>query len=193
MITENLSTLKINKMTKAQYDRELAAGRIDESALYLVPDDSTALIQDVLWEGSASITPNSSKVTICSMFDPTLYDYCEITIECSSYALNPTAIRSYLINLTYSETSAHTAISGHLSWHAQPNWLSLDIVIESDGTGRCSCLQRADAEAIWSLASSTFTVTKLVGYRYGDASAITTDYINRLIDAKLGVIESGSY
>ena len=39
MITNNISTLKINKLTQAQYDRELAAGRIDENALYLTPDE----------------------------------------------------------------------------------------------------------------------------------------------------------
>lgn len=38
MITENLSTLKLHKLTQAQYERELEAGRIDESALYLTPD-----------------------------------------------------------------------------------------------------------------------------------------------------------
>lgn len=38
MITENLSTLKIHKLTQAQYDRELSAGNIDENALYLTPD-----------------------------------------------------------------------------------------------------------------------------------------------------------
>ena len=38
MITENLSTLKIHKLTQAQYERELAAGNIDESALYLTPE-----------------------------------------------------------------------------------------------------------------------------------------------------------
>lgn len=41
MITENLSTLKLHKLTKAQYERELAAGRIDANALYLTPDDSS--------------------------------------------------------------------------------------------------------------------------------------------------------
>ena len=41
MITENLSTLKIHKLTKEQYERELAAGRIDENALYLTPDEAT--------------------------------------------------------------------------------------------------------------------------------------------------------
>ena len=37
MITENLSTLKIHKLTQAQYDRELDAGNLDENALYLTP------------------------------------------------------------------------------------------------------------------------------------------------------------
>jgi hypothetical protein len=39
MITENLSTLKIHKLTQEQYDRELASGRLDENALYLTPDE----------------------------------------------------------------------------------------------------------------------------------------------------------
>ena len=38
MITENLSTLKIHKLTKEQYERELMAGRIDDNALYLTPE-----------------------------------------------------------------------------------------------------------------------------------------------------------
>ncbi|MBR5794537.1 MAG: hypothetical protein IKY26_00155 [Erysipelotrichaceae bacterium] len=40
MITENLSTLKIHKLTQAQYDRELANGTIDETALYLTSDEA---------------------------------------------------------------------------------------------------------------------------------------------------------
>lgn len=44
MITENLSTLKINKLTQEQYDRELAAGRIDENALYLTPDEASSAL-----------------------------------------------------------------------------------------------------------------------------------------------------
>ena len=39
MNTQNLSTLKIHKLTQAQYDRELAAGNIDVNALYLTPDN----------------------------------------------------------------------------------------------------------------------------------------------------------
>lgn len=40
MITKDISTLKIHKLTQAQYERELAAGRIDDTALYLTPDES---------------------------------------------------------------------------------------------------------------------------------------------------------
>ena len=43
MITENLSTLKINKLSQSQYDRELESGNIDENALYLTPDESVDL------------------------------------------------------------------------------------------------------------------------------------------------------
>lgn len=39
MKTENLSTLKIHKLTQAQYDRELAAGNISENEWYLTPDE----------------------------------------------------------------------------------------------------------------------------------------------------------
>ena len=40
MITTNLPTLKINKLTQEQYDRELAAGNINENELYLTPYDT---------------------------------------------------------------------------------------------------------------------------------------------------------
>ena len=43
MITENLSTLKIHKLTQAQYDRELSSGNIDTNALYLTPDEEIDL------------------------------------------------------------------------------------------------------------------------------------------------------
>lgn len=46
MITENLSTLKIHKLTQDQYDRELAAGNIDANALYLTPDKTTNIEVD---------------------------------------------------------------------------------------------------------------------------------------------------
>lgn len=43
MITENVSTLKIHKLTQAQYNRELAAGNIDANALYFTPEEEIDL------------------------------------------------------------------------------------------------------------------------------------------------------
>ena len=58
MITENLSTLKIHKLTQAQYDRELAAGNLDPQALYLTPDEASATSYTAsittTWTGSAA-------------------------------------------------------------------------------------------------------------------------------------------
>lgn len=39
MLIENLQTLKINKMTKDQYTRNLLSGNIEEDALYLTPQE----------------------------------------------------------------------------------------------------------------------------------------------------------
>lgn len=43
MNEHNLSTLKIHQLAQEQYDRELAAGRIDENAIYLTPDEGIDL------------------------------------------------------------------------------------------------------------------------------------------------------
>lgn len=45
MITENLSTLKIHRLTQEQYDRELANGTLDQNAIYLTPDEEVDLSQ----------------------------------------------------------------------------------------------------------------------------------------------------
>ena len=39
MNIENLSTLKIHRLTQAQYERERDAGNLEENALYLTPDE----------------------------------------------------------------------------------------------------------------------------------------------------------
>lgn len=44
MITENVSSLQIHKLSQAQYNAALAAGTLNENALYLTPDaDGTAI------------------------------------------------------------------------------------------------------------------------------------------------------
>ena len=58
MTTENLSTLKIHKLSQEQYDRELAAGRIDENAIYLTPDEGYG---DIDLEGYATVEQLNEK------------------------------------------------------------------------------------------------------------------------------------
>lgn len=38
LITENVSTLKMHKLTEEQYNRELENGNIEENAIYLTPE-----------------------------------------------------------------------------------------------------------------------------------------------------------
>lgn len=45
MITENLDTLKINKLTQEQYNNALAAGKINENEIYLTPDEDIIIDQ----------------------------------------------------------------------------------------------------------------------------------------------------
>lgn len=54
MISEQLSTLQIHSLTQEQYDAALAAGSLDENALYLTTDSGEGLkntvVQFVTWE-----------------------------------------------------------------------------------------------------------------------------------------------
>lgn len=43
MITENVSTLKIHKLTQEQYDRESESGTLEENAIYLTPQEAIDL------------------------------------------------------------------------------------------------------------------------------------------------------
>ena len=43
MFVENLPTLRIHKLTREQYEREEAAGRLEENAIYLTPDEGVDL------------------------------------------------------------------------------------------------------------------------------------------------------
>ena len=54
METKNLPILKIHELKKTQFDRELAAGRLDADALYLVPDDNTDLDNALADKANAS-------------------------------------------------------------------------------------------------------------------------------------------
>ena len=86
MITENVSTLKIHKLTQEQYDRELLAGNIDEKALYLTPDE------DVDLSGYATIDQLNKKADTTHNHDDIYYSK-----DATKEYIN-TAIQEYLKN-----------------------------------------------------------------------------------------------
>lgn len=63
MKTTNVSTLKIHKLTQAQYDRELANGTIDENAIYLTPDEGNGTEYAPLYTyGTEDLTAGTSEL-----------------------------------------------------------------------------------------------------------------------------------
>ena len=60
MITENLSTLKIHKLTQDQYKRARENGMLEEFALYLTPDGADAPVSMTIgaasWGETVTIT-----------------------------------------------------------------------------------------------------------------------------------------
>ena len=65
MTTENISALKIHKMSQEQYDRELAAGRIEENAIYLTPDTASMEVDNAL--SATSTNPVQNKVVALAL------------------------------------------------------------------------------------------------------------------------------
>ena len=80
MITETLSTLKIHKLTQEQYDRELAAGNLDETALYLTPDEPVDL------SGYATIEQLNDKANVEHGHDDVYYTEAEIDAKLGTKA-----------------------------------------------------------------------------------------------------------
>lgn len=61
MITTNLSTLKINKLTQEQYDAAKTAGTLKEEELYLTPATAAAA-GPVITYGTTDLTAGTSEL-----------------------------------------------------------------------------------------------------------------------------------
>lgn len=93
MITENVSTLKINKMTQAQYNRELAAGNIKDNEIYLTPIEEVG-VEDI----SDSFVAISEDISGCGI---KVYKYGNIvsgTITVFGYFATNTLVQLLRIN-----------------------------------------------------------------------------------------------
>ena len=81
MITENLSALKIHKLSQEQYDREVESNNIDETALYLTPyeeiDLSEYATKEAVYEFGQNIeqTMNTKVKLFHATLDPVTIQY----------------------------------------------------------------------------------------------------------------------
>lgn len=106
MIETNLSTLKIHKLTQTQYDRELAAGNIDENALYLTPDEATdlssyATVEQLDAKADAAHNHDTSDITSGTLSSDRLP-----TVPISKGGTGATTAASALTNLGITATAA---------------------------------------------------------------------------------------
>lgn len=106
MITENLSTLKIHKLTQEQYDRELANGRIDENALYMTPDEEIDL------SPYATVEQLEGKADAEHSHDDKYYTETEIDSKLSVKANKATTLEGYGITDAASKEYVDTIIEG---------------------------------------------------------------------------------
>lgn len=110
MITENLPALKIHKLSKEQYERELANGNIDPTALYLTPDTTEEEIEE-LQKDVGSSKESFSILNECSVWNGryiTSTNYEEPRDGCVTYsvAYNFVPVGSTLKIKTYVDNDA---------------------------------------------------------------------------------------
>jgi hypothetical protein len=114
---ENLSTLKIHKLTKEQYEREKAAGRLDATAIYLTPneEDSSGELPGYLKYGEKLAQFEEITIQGNTALE-TAGDY----IKLYSGYISPTAIESINIytntTLDYAITPSEADISYGNGW-----------------------------------------------------------------------------
>lgn len=73
MSTENLSTLRINKLSQEQYDRESTAGKLNENEIYLTPDRSITIWQpNTEYKVGDVVIANLEEVLV---FEDNIYGY----------------------------------------------------------------------------------------------------------------------
>ena len=59
MIITDLTTLKINELTKAQYNAALAAGTISENELYMTPEETGGANAAIIVQSSVSVATSA--------------------------------------------------------------------------------------------------------------------------------------
>ena len=104
MITEKVSTLKINKLSQAQYEREYTAGRLESTALYLTPDNSPELIQMTKAEYDAAVAAGTIKSDVVYIVPDDTPSFIQMTREEYNVAVSTGAIKSDVVYIVPDDT-----------------------------------------------------------------------------------------
>ena len=111
MITKDLSTLKIHKLTQEQYDREFDAGNLDETAIYLTPDEEIDLSQYATVEqlNNKADSGHTHKINDISELQTTLNEISEKANESDMFVVTVTS-SNVDGTVTYSADKTHKEI-----------------------------------------------------------------------------------
>ena len=160
MNTENLSTLKIHKLTEAQYNREIENGTIDEFALYLTPDEvndlskyATIVELDTKLETKANVNHIHDDYATTVYVDENFVSKSDIgNIDLSEYETKEDASSKLAEAKTYVDEQIATIptpdVSGQIATHSADTTAHADIreAIDSIGSNIDSKLSgKADA------------------------------------------------
>lgn len=110
MITKNLSTLKVNKLTQAQYDAALLAGNIKDDELYLTPDTEYSRYTTVV--SSAGTTEIEIGATVASLSTLSVYQNGLLLTYGTHYVVNDAMDSISLIDYTADSGDIFTFIAG---------------------------------------------------------------------------------
>jgi hypothetical protein len=104
LITEKVSTLKINKLSRAQYEREYLAGRLENTALYLTPDESPEFIQMTREEYDAAVSAGTIKSDIVYIVPDNTPEIIQMTKEEYEAAISAGTIKSDVVYIVPDDT-----------------------------------------------------------------------------------------
>lgn len=110
MITKNLSTLKVNKLTQAQYDAALFAGNIKDDELYLTPDTEYSRYTTVV--SSTGTSEIEIGATIESLSTLSVYQNGLLLTYGTHYVVNESMDSIILIEYTADAGDIFTFIAG---------------------------------------------------------------------------------
>lgn len=186
MTIENLSTLKIHKLTQDQYERELANGNIDENALYLTPDETADLsayaTKDQL-DGKANLEHAHEISDISDLqhaIDTTLASANSYTDTKMSGVVSDTVIDNKITSHNTSSV-AHNDIRDLISTLTTKVNKFLDVSdTASDQLSEILTLIENNKESLDSITSNKINVADIV-------DNLTTSNTSKVLSAKQGV------